>query len=95
MKVIVDLAIVCTGTNTVHKTMRKVLESDVALVPGMRMVDRIWKKEREIRDVTFNLDDSSLYLGLRDGTESCATVEGCKEMESSYRSAGWRSAAEF
>jgi hypothetical protein len=95
MKVIVDVAIVCKSIKTVHKTMRKELQTTVTLVPGMHLEDRMWKKERLITGVTFNPDDETFYLGVNPGMEECPSPEACKELEDLYRLAGWRSAAEW
>ena len=95
MRVVVDIAIVCKATNSMRITMRKEFDSDVALVPGIYLVDPIWKKERKITGVTYNPDDPSLYLGITPGLEECPTREAAEEMEGLYRSAGWRAANEW
>jgi len=95
MKVVVDVAIVCKATNAMHKTMRKEFDTEASLVPGMHLIDSMWKKEREITGVTYNPDDSSLYLGVTPGLEECSTREAAAEMEELYRSAGWRAANEW
>jgi hypothetical protein len=95
MKVIVDIAIACKATKGMHITMRKQFNAEVTLVPGMHLVDRIWESERKISGSTYNPEDESVYLGISPGIEECPTKKDCDEREAAYRSAGWRSAAEW
>jgi len=76
--------------------MRKVFETDVAIVPGMYLEDGAWRdNDKEITGVTICPDEPYLMLGLADQPENLPNEEACAKREAQFRACGWRSASEW
>ena len=92
MRLIMDVAILCEADRCHFCTMRKELDCDATLVPGIEIEDAMWgEKARKIETVTLNPEDGTYYIVFED---KCATRQECEDRRAQYKRCEWRSLGE-
>lgn len=88
MRLTMDVAILCEADRCVFCTVRKELDCDAILVPGIEIEDEAWgERPGQIENVSLNPEEGTYYIAFDD---KYATRQECEDRRAQYEHCEWR-----